>query len=305
MRRAFLTGCLFTTCLFLGCAHDRSYFLSLGYQSDKAPSATSDRLQPCTIYLGDLIANVLDKGDIADLEEDIKKNLMFDVHRPSDINNNPWTLRKFEIKLEHQLDSVIQRQGPSCQDHDKSLFKKWLATYSLNGTDPDQDINRFEEYLESVKRVVDLANRTGPDAITADQNEVFQKEGKNKSQWCGNPHDQVCPEQDWQLYKFISQVNPQFASSHEYGEAPLESVMLDRVQHAKEKGSETKKDNAQPRRFYILGYELPWDKQETEVRYGITFYFEESKKVGQLTSSAEVPLQLIVYMRLYEIVVCN
>jgi hypothetical protein len=285
----FTFGVLISCLSAFGCTHDRSYFLSIDSAPSQEPLSAAD---PCTIYLGDVIDRVIaDRNEATNGEH--TNPLRFDVLRhPS--TGNVWTIRSFEIKFEHALDLAIKRVGPSCQDHDKSRFRKWLATYALNGTDPDLDISRFEEYLESVKRISDL---TKSHPIVAERNRTFEKDGIHKSQWCGRPNDTSCKAQDWQLYKLVSMINPHYAAAHRYGAHPLETVMLDRVDMAKNESDN--EQEARPKRFYVLGYELPWDKQETEIRYGLTFYFEETEEVGRASSGDGSPLHFIGYRKIY------
>ena len=268
MRELILRLMLFVCCLAVtSCAHDPKYFLSIA----PAPSSTAP-LSPytCNIYLEKVVEDVLANKDASVTIDDIER-LKFDVSSPSG-GKNIWTIRLFEIKLEHELDRVIQSQDASCQGNDKSSFRKWITTYSLNGTDPDQDLSRFQEYLESVERISDLLKDY---SVLAEKNAVFESNIKYKSQWCGDPKIQECKDADWPLYKIVSKKNKKFGDEKDkFGhEKEFDDLIKDRLQQAL--GSNTKD---QPKRFYILGYELPWDKQQTEIRYGLSFYFEEREQ---------------------------
>lgn len=282
MRKSLLALGLLVSCMtVVSCTHDPKYFLSF------APVPSSEALPasiPCNVYLEGIVEDVLANRDSAVTKEDIKQ-LKFDVSRRSGAENF-WTVRLFEVKFEHELDGVIQNQDASCQGYDKSSFRKWITTYSLNGTDPDQDLSRFQEYLESVKRISDLLTDR---PVLAEKNDVFTMEGKNKSQWCGNPKTQDCKDEVWRLYRIVSKQNKQFDLRDNFDE-----VMMERVQLAHDI-----KTQDRPRRFFVLGYEFPWDKQQTEIRYGLTFYFEEREEIDPKSLKKSKLLHFIGYRELY------
>ena len=281
MRELILRLMLFVCCLAVAsCSHDPKYFLSFA----SAPSSTAPPSpNTCNIYLEKVVEDVLANKDAS---VTIDERLKFDVSSPSE-GKNIWTIRLFEIKLEHELDRVIQSQDASCQGNDKSSFRKWITTYSLNGSDPDQDLSRFQEYLESVKRISDLlANRD----VLAET--VFESDGKNKSQWCGNPKSPECKDKVWPLYKIVSKQNKTFYNEKDN----FDEVIKDRLQKAL--GTSTQN---QPKRFYILGYEFPWDKQQTEIRYGLSFYFEEREEGEEGDSKSKENRKLLHFIGYREI----
>lgn len=271
MRQLSLVLGLLMSCMtVISCVgQDRSYFMSLN--STKAlPSSDI-----CDIYLGNIVEDVLANRDAAENNTSLK----FDVLNPRSTNNE-WTIRLFQVKFELELDAAIQKLNANCHG-DKSSFTKWLATYSLNGTDPDQDLKQFQEYLESVKRVSEVLGKKPP--IQAENNDAFENEGKNKSQWCGNPKTAPCKNEPKPLYKVMSEVNPQFDSKHK----SLDDLMAVRIKNAIDGPA----DNEHAKRFFVLGYQLPWSKDKTEIRYGLTFYFEERKAADSV--------RFIGYRKLY------
>jgi len=49
-------------------------------------------------------------------------------------------------------------------------------------------------------------------------------------------------------------------------------------------------------RYFVLGYEIPWDKERTLVRYGVTFYFSQTaSKDDDAPSKENHPVKLIGY----------
>lgn len=204
---------------------------------------------------------------------------------------NPWTIRKLQIKFEYILDHrIIQLDTKECKRDKKSLFTKWLVRYSRTGTDPDQNFVRFQEYLESLKMVSDLTNSGG---IKASSNVMGQND---RSFWCGNPKNSQCSD----LYKVITKPAPGVPLTKNLvnellshlncakGVTPATPPTIETASNEKPTkiassvsgGAFQCGSTNKPEHFLVLGYEMPWDRQHTEIRYGVAFFFEE---VGETT----------------------
>ena len=77
------------------------------------------------------------------------------------MGGSPWTIRDFQIKLERQLHQTVM--GLTCNSNKKTPLNecsvKWLASYAYEATDPDQELRRFEEYLNSRKLAQELIQK--------------------------------------------------------------------------------------------------------------------------------------------------
>jgi hypothetical protein len=74
------------------------------------------------------------------------------------------------------------------------------------------------------------------------------------------------------------------------GETDLYSSLLDEIVHVETNGTQRNQ------RYFMLGYEIPWDTDLTLVRYGVTFYFRQTApENGEPASESKHPVQLIGY----------
>src|SRR5215813_231118 len=236
----FLVG----LCVLLeGCAHDRTYSIALETDGVK-------KTPDCTIVL---------KSEVDRVIED---------HHLYDRSAHPaWTIRDFQIELERVLHRRVEKIQSDCSPDDKTPLSagsiKWLASYAYESTDPDQELRRFEEYLNSRKLAKELIQRV---PVLADER-VVEVEGvvvsegacDRRSQWFGNPETpdaSVCSTKPRPLYKVLTSENEQ----------PLFDQLLSKVK-------EVRTDRNRNVRFFVLGYEIPWDEDRTLIRYGMRFYF--------------------------------
>jgi hypothetical protein len=192
------------------------------------------------------------------------------------LGGSPWTIRNFQIALERHLHHTVK--GLACGSNTKTPLSKgsvkWLASYAYETTDPDQELRRFEEYLNSRKLARELIRQV---PIVADER-VGEVEGlivsegqcDRRSQWFGDPEttdERTCSTKSRPLYKLLSYKNEKDPHRYQNGdEADLIDRLLLRVK-------EVRTDKARNVRFFVLGYEIPWDEDDTLIRFGIRFYF--------------------------------
>lgn len=74
------------------------------------------------------------------------------------LGSSSSTIRDFQIALERQLHQTVK--GLACSPEKKTPLSKgsvkWLASYAYETTDPDQELRRFEEFLNSRKLAREL-----------------------------------------------------------------------------------------------------------------------------------------------------
>ncbi|HZC82760.1 MAG TPA: hypothetical protein VE222_13795, partial [Nitrospiraceae bacterium] len=236
-------------------AHDRKYSLAIALDGvDKTP--------PCTVVLKSEVDRVI--GSL---------QLKNSSAGPS------WTVRDFQIELEQQLHRAVKQLA--CFPDDQTPLSdgsvKWLASYAYEATDPDQEIRRFEEYLNSRKLAKELIDRVPvvADERAGEAEGVVASEGAcdRRSQWFGNadtPDKNTCSTKLRPLYKVLTYTNEKDL----YGDRTdrhkdLIDRLLIRVKDART-------DRSRNVRFLVLGYEIPWDEDGTLIRYGLRFYFVDT-----------------------------
>ena len=255
-------------CVLLhGCAHDRTYSLALETADLNNRQMTdviketqgTDGVNKTPACTGAMKTVVLK----SEVDEVIGK-----FHLKDGPAGPSWTIRDFQIELEQQLHRRVEQVKLDCSLDDKTPLRegsvKWLASYAYEGTDPDQDLRRFEEYLNSRKLAKELIERV---PVVADER-VQEVEGvvvsegacDHRSQWFGNPEtpdENTCSIKSRPLYKVLTSEND------------LPDRLLSKVKEARN----NRKHDA---RFLVLGYEIPWDKDDTLIRYGMRFYFVDT-----------------------------
>ncbi|HKO31321.1 MAG TPA: hypothetical protein VJU54_09290, partial [Nitrospiraceae bacterium] len=149
--------------------HDRKYSIAIELDGvDKTP--------PCTVVLKSEVDRVIGT-----------------LHLKDGSAGPSWTVRDFQIELEQQLHRTVKQLACFLDDQtplsDGSV--KWLASYAYEATDPDQEIRRFEEYLNSRKLAKELIERVPvvADERAGEAEGVVVSEGAcdRRSQWFGNP----------------------------------------------------------------------------------------------------------------------
>jgi hypothetical protein len=250
-------------CLLLqGCASDLQYHLALETES-------AGQKPGCTVVLKSEVNETL-KGD----------------HGP--LGAGVWTIRNFQIALERRLHRTVLACSPKYTPLNEGSVK-WLASYAYEATDPDQDLRRFEEYLNSRKLAKELIVQV---PVVADEREgevegLIVSEGKcdRRSQWFGNPEtkdERTCSTQSRPLYKILSYENRSDLHRYEDGD---KDDLTDRL---RVRMKEVRTNKARTARFFVLGYEIPWDEDDTLIRYGMRFYFIDTLTLGKSPADPSV-----------------
>jgi len=281
MRLAATTVCALT---LAGCASSLPYSIAIGDPRENTGRAGREQ---CVLRLDDVVATVVERN-----------------------RSLKWTIKTLQVEFEtalHKstqgLDHCTDSKGRPVQVKDappiEAVSKKWLTTYALDATDPDQGLDRFREYLRSAQLVEDLAReQLLPDEDARDTYHLVETIRARQSQWCGSLSD---PSQSQQtrarmesgetdaspgssclkarsLYRIV--VTP----------ADLYEQLLFDIMQVEAKGTQ------RSQRYFVLSYELPWDAERTLVRYGVTFYFKQTTpENGGRASDNPSPVQLIGY----------
>ena len=250
----WIGSCILGLCLLLqGCAvgsSDLKYHLAL--EADPTGSKPD-----CTVVLKSVVDETL-------------------MGNGGPLGSNSWTIRNFQIALERQLHQTVK--GLTCDSNKKTPLSegsvKWLAAYAYETTDPDQELRRFEEFLNSRKLARELIRHV---PVVADERAeevegLIISEGQcdRRSQWFGNPEtsgEHTCSTKSRPLNMALSYTNQKDA--HRYQDGDQEDLIDRLLLRVKEVRSE----RARNVRFFVLGYEIPWDEDDTLIRYGMRFYF--------------------------------
>src|ERR1041384_7422645 len=254
-RQTIGCGVLGLCALLQSCAsgsHDRKY--SIAIESDG-----SDKTPPCTVVLKSEVDRVIEALRMKDGSAGAS-----------------WTVRDFQIEIEQQLHRTVKQLA--CFLDDKTPLSdgsvKWLASYAYEATDPDQEIRRFEEYLNSRKLAKELIDRVPvvADERAGEAEGIVVSEGAcdRRSQWFGNPEtpdERTCLTRLRPLYKVLTYKNEKdLYGDQKERDTDLIDGLLIRVKEARA-------DRSRNVRFLVLGYEIPWDEDHTLIRYGMRFYF--------------------------------
>lgn len=248
--------------LLTGCTTPLPYSVAIG---DPVGGGHPDH-QTCTLRLDNLAANA---AEAFRASASTLRNLQ----------------RRLEITLNEQTHTLTH-----CQDEDghaipakkipaiEEVASKWLTAYALDATDPDQDIDRLREYLRSAQLVQHLAQRSLlPDEDPAHTYNVIEQPTMRQSQWCGPLEAAACAKAR-SLYRVVTTPTT------------LYEDLLKELSPIQEQGTE------RMRRYFVLGYEFPWDGDKTLVRYGLTFYFRQVGHEPAASGPAgESPVELIGY----------
>ena len=250
MRIVAATICALT---LAGCASNLPYSIAIG---DPSTGRVGQKEKDCVLRLDDIVEKVA-----------------------KDNSSSKPTVRSLQIQFENKLHEDTQPLE-HCKDSNskfvkylpiEEVSKKWLTTYDLDATDPDQDLDRFREYLLSAQLVEKLAKKP----LLPEEKEGSwveeTEQSKSLSQWCGPVGE---PENESPCFKARSlyQVETKLkAPPHQGGTAEdLYEYLLTDIVPVERKGTQRNQ------RYFVLGYEIPWDKEQTYVRYGVTFYFRQT-----------------------------
>ena len=256
--------CLLALILMMpGCkAGPLQHNVSLASDTDGKPAA-------CTLYLAKTVESVIMNKD------DIRQDPEFDFDIRADIRR--WDLRKLQIKLERQIQKGLD-ELTGCQTSVAKLGDrawKWVNVYSLDSTDPDLDIRRLEEYIRSIASLKRVLER---EPVVPESDRLPTE----FALWCGSPQDDACRSKPDHrtLYKIISTLNEDYAKRHHLDVADLkDTVAIDRALLARIK--QITDDGDRTSRIVVLGYEIPWDADETSIRYGVAIVLEDQQGIGK------------------------
>ena len=160
MKRLLATICLLT---LTGCAAELPYSIAIG---DPSASGQGAGRAHCVLRLDDIVKTVA-----------------------TDYQSSPIPIRSLQIQIEKSLAEHTQALG-GCTHRTpppiEEVAKKWLTSYAVDATDPDQELDRFREYVRSAKLVQQLAQRQLlPDQDPRNTYRLVEQSAMRQSQWCG------------------------------------------------------------------------------------------------------------------------
>lgn len=251
---------------------------------------------PYSIAIGDpgLGADRPDQKQCVLRLDDIAQKIASDFSPPTS------TVRSLQIQFEKTLHEGTQALE-HCKDADgnpvkhddyppiEEIARKWLASYALDATNPDQSLDRFREYVRSAQLVEHLARQPiKPDEDKERTYRLVENLSQTQSQWCGPPTGGSPCLNARSLYHVRARLTAP-ASQGETADDLYTHLLADIVQVEK---TGTQRNQ----RYFMLGYEIPWDADRTLVRYGATFYFRQTApENGEPVSESKHPVQLIGY----------
>jgi hypothetical protein len=231
-------------------------------------------LQGCATGASDLQYHLALEADPTDSKPDctvVLKSVIEETLKGNSgpLGSNSWTMRNFQIALERRLNQTVK--GLTCATSKKTPLSvgsvKWLASFAYETTDPDQDLRRFEEFLNSRKLARELIQHV---PVVADERAgelegFIVSEGlcDRRSQWFGKPDttdERTCSTKSRPLNKTLSYTSP-------------DGNKEDLIERLFMKVREVRSERMRNVRFFVLGYEIPWDEDDTLIRYGMRFYF--------------------------------
>ena len=272
-----------------GCASNLPYTIAIGDPKDAkaTPGYVRPDYKECVLRLDDIVGQIA--SDYSSSKLDNVKSLQVAL----------------EKKL-HEDSEVLKgcKNGKNTQVEQKGYYpieevaKKWLTSYAQDATDPDQALDRFREYVRSAQLVENLAQqkiKPGEKESNFTQN-AFEAQ----SQWCGTalPTESSC-DKERSLYHVETVLN----ASLDPGETAkdLYKHLLSDIVQVERAGIKRNQ------RYFVLGYEIPWDKERTLVRYGVTFYFreEEPKNEEALSKDNRSVQKGLVQLIGYDLIYAN
>jgi hypothetical protein len=259
-----------------GCVSNLPYSIAIG-----DPSGGTGRVgqKECVLRLDDIVEKIA-----------------------SDYSSSKSTVRSLQVQFEKKLHEDTQALE-HCKDgngnpvqHDdyppiEEVAKKWLTPYALDATNPDQGLDRFGEYLRSAQLLQYLANQPLLPDENKDRPYLWVEETSQRpSQWCGAPTE----ESPCLTARSLYHVQAVLTARDRQGETDLYTSLLEEILQVETNGTQRSP------RYFMLGYEIPWDADRTLVRYGVTFYFRQTApENGEPASESKHPVQLIGYDLIY------
>lgn len=287
---------LLTVLVFLltGCAKDLPYAFSI-YPSNSTKG--------CAVSLHHVVEETL---------KELRKDSAADV----------WSVRRTQRVFEKTLGDGVQKldcaklqrlvdSSDQSVEPVESVSSKWLVTYAFEPTDSDHSMERFIEFLLSMRVVQTMTETEEPIKadVKQDLDPLFEASKDKKAQWFGEREGD--PKEDCPscatFVQGVNQLIPQLSrkqpseSAQAVGEGTkdcpdcaLYKIVTDPDELYRQKDYQGKDpsdpsqagklltlarrivaDKDRSRRIVVLGYEIPWDEDQTLIRYGVTFYFED------------------------------
>jgi len=301
-----------------GCASDLPYSIAIGDPPGESASQVDQKA--CVLRLDNIVEKIA-----------------------SDYSSSKSTVRSLQIQFEKKLhEATGTRALGHCNDgngnpmqHDEyppieEVAKKWLTSYAMDTTNPDQGLDRFREYLRSAQLVQHLATQQLlPDEDTRNTYFLVENIRRRQSQRCGDLTPQIAKPLSLPFVSSPTQTDPsqqpqmqartkESAKDATEGSSCLSARSLYHVQTVLMARDQPKITNLytylldeivrqerpnpaqRNQRYFMLGYEIPWDADRTLVRYGVTFYFRQTApEIDESASESQPQVQLIGYDLIY------
>ena len=308
MRIVASTICALT---LAGCASNLPYTIAIGDPKDaKAlPGYSRPDFKECVLRLDDIVKAVSDNYSPSKLDDVKSLQVKFEMqlrHGTQTVAGTPpeevqTASEKDPLPLENCKDgnghSVKQEHKKGDYPFIEEIAKKWLTSYALDATEPDQGLDRFREYVLSAQLVQHLAKQ--PLLPEDKEYSWVEKEFQPQSQWCGGLTTPMVSSPAQSDTGQASQVQAQAEgvpkedcrSLYHVQTSPtdLYEHLLAEIVHVETTRTERNQ------RYFVLGYEIPWDKERTLVRYGVTFYFRQTAPGnGKLLSEEKHPVDELI-----------
>ncbi|MEC4890037.1 MAG: hypothetical protein RI101_08245 [Nitrospira sp.] len=269
--------------IFTGCASSLPYSIAI---DDPNPDAGDAGRAHCVLRLNEVVKQVA--GTYA---------------------SSNWTVRTLQDRFEHRLHEATQALQQCTDDKGRSVqathfppieevAKKWLTAYAVDATDPDQELDRFREYVRSAILVQQLAERQLlPDQDPRNTYRLVEQSAMRQSQWCGTLSIPLTAHPQQNLAATGGDASCLAAQSL-YHVVTSPTDLYDRLLSDMTQAEAASTPRNQ--RYLVLGYELPWDEDRTLVRYGVTFYFQHTlTESGQPSTGTAARARLIGYDLVY------
>ncbi len=264
MRIAATTICALT---LAGCASNLPYSIAIGDPKDA--KATQGYVRPdykkCVLRLDDVVKAVADNysssesANIKSLQVKFEMQLRHGTQTEIDPTSDEIGTRF--LNNPPPLENCKDDKGNSVkQDHKKGdypfieeISKKWLTSYALDATDPDQSLDRFREYVRSAQLVQHLADPDKP-LLPEEEEKGWVEEKKQSpslSQWCGSGGTSETNSPCFKA-RSLYHVETQLTAPEQGEAAPdLYKYLLADIVQIEKAGTQRN------RRYFMLGYEIP------------------------------------------------
>lgn len=302
-----------TICAFIlaGCATtDLPYSIAIG---DPSEATVRPGHKECVLRLDKIVKEVVENYSPSEsdnikslqvkFEMQLRHGTQTEFGTPDDKNKMAEERKKVARPLEEP--PLLENCKDGKQEHKKDTFsflkkddypfideisKKWLTSYALDATDPDQGLDRFREYVRSAQLVQHLAKQQL--LLPEEEEDSWVEETEQSpslSQWCGSG---VTLKKESPCFKARSlyHVETTLKAPGPQGKTDLYEYLLSDIVQVER--TRTQRNQ----RYFVLGYEIPWDKERTLIRYGVTFYFRQTAPENrEYLSEKDHPVELIGY----------